>query len=173
MEPVIEQQDAGLKRVVITRYPAIRAGIPIQFQGQEHVLDAAGALVLDANGDPIPASEFVDIELVVPPLDLDSMQEFEVPLKGLSEASPSQALQTLQAAIKRALRRNYRGVPDWLIRQSFDIGNIGDLSIALMDINGMRRKEIEAGKARAAAEAQRTGTPSTAASSPAPGTPGP
>lgn len=170
MEPVTPR----LKPVTITRYPSIRSGIPIQFRGQEQQRDESGNLVLDENEDPIAISEFVDMELIVPPLDLDSMQEFEGPLKSLGIVPPSEALLTLQNAIKRALRRNYRGVPNWLIRQSFDVGNIEELSIALMDVNGMYRKEIEAGKARAAQAIQDppTGTPSTAPSSTAPGTPG-
>lgn len=147
----VETAAGGLRPVNIERFPTIRAGIEIEFRGQDVQRDAEGKIVLDENDDPIPISEFVDIKLIVPPLDLDSMREFEKPLQKLAEVTPSEALETLQKAVKRALCRNYRRVPNWLIRTSFDVGNLEELSRALMDINGMHRKELEAGKAKAAA----------------------
>jgi hypothetical protein len=144
-----------LAKVTIEPKEALRAGIEFQFSGQQE----------DENGDPI--SEFVNIDLIVPPLNLDSLQAMESRLKALKTDPDIVSMKTMVDALEHALKRNYRGVPRWLISQTLDVGNMSDLTLAFMDLGGMKRKEIEAGKALAAADKpvadKPTGTPSTAA----------
>lgn len=126
----------------------LRAGIPEQFRG----------CVPDEHGDPV--GELVDIELIVPPLNFQSLQALGPKLAALNVNPSAASMETVVVAIEQALRRNYRGVPRWLIEQTIDAGNMAELMQSLMDVSGMRRKELEAGKAKAA-EAQ-IGTGSTA-----------
>jgi hypothetical protein len=143
MEPVT------LTKVTITEREALREGIEFRFIGQQE----------DADGNPL--SEFVNTMLVVPPLNLDSLKAMGDRLKTLQTRPDLESMQTMVDAIERALKRNYRGVPRWLIEQTIDVANIPDLTQAFMDLGGLKRKEIEAGKAKAAADLQ-TGTQSTA-----------
>jgi hypothetical protein len=130
-----------LSKVTIVPRQAQREGITFRFAGQQE----------DENG--VPLSEFVDIELVVPPLNLDALRLLEGRLHSL-EADPSvKSMKTMVDAIGHALRRNYSGVPVWLIEQTLDVANMPELTRAFMDVGGLKRKEIEAGKAKAAAEA--------------------
>lgn len=139
-----------MEPVKIEPYRTLREGITFAFRGCEP--DAEGA----------PAGEFIEIELVVPPLNLDSLKALGAKLltyKGVGLDD----LDTVRLSLAHALRRNYRGVPDWLIGQTLDIGNMQELFVALMDVSGLKRKEIEAGKAKAAAAVTEssTGTSST------------
>lgn len=139
-----------LSKVTITEKEVTREGIAFLFTGQEE----------DANGDPV--SEFVSIELVVPPLNLDSLRIMQPKLQKLQTDPDVESMNTMVDAIAHALKRNYRGIPRWLIEQTLDIGNMPALTQAFMDIGGLKRKEIEAGKATAAAKNPPTGMPSTA-----------
>lgn len=134
--------------VQIEALRTLRAGISQQFRG----------CVPDENGEPV--GELVDMELVVPPLNFQSLQSLGPKLATLNVEPSAGSMGTLVLAIEQALRRNYRGVPRWLIEQTIDPANMADFVQSLMDVSGMRRKELEAGKAKAA-EAQ-TGTTSTA-----------
>ena len=62
-----------------------------------------------------------------------------------------ESLRTVCDVLEHALRRNYRGVPRWLIEQTIDVSNMGEMMQAVMDLSGLRRKAYEEGKARAAA----------------------
>lgn len=132
----------------IQPFRTIRQGIEMDFRGFEP----------DANGEP--SGEPIDITLVVPPLNFDSLQILEGRLGSLGQGGQGASFQTIAVAIGHALKRNYRGVPEWLIRQTLDAANLRDFTQALMDVSGLKRKEIEAGKARAAGSLP-TGTEST------------
>lgn len=130
-----------LTKVAIVSKPVQREGIAFRFFGQQ----------VDENGEPL--SDFVDIELTVPPLNLDSLRFMESRLKTLQTDPNVESMNTMVEAIDHALKRNYSGVPRWLIEQSLDVGNMPDLTQAFMDVGGLKRKEIETGKATAAAKA--------------------
>lgn len=140
-----------LTKVTIEARPAVREGIAFIFAGQDE----------DSEGEPL--SEFVKIELIVPPLNFDSLKALGDRLKQLGATDPDvDQLAIVVDAIGFALKRNYRGVPRWLIQQSIDVGNMEALTKAFMDVSGLIRKEIEAGKAMAAAASSSIGTGSTA-----------
>jgi hypothetical protein len=136
-----------VERVSITPYDSLDEGIDFAFRGIER----------DREGEPI--GEMLSITLTIPPLNLDSLRREEKRLKALNGAETIASMEDMVAIVRRALAQNYKGVPNWLIEQSINVSNLSDLTRALMDLNGMMRKEIEAGKALAAAS---TGTPSTA-----------
>jgi hypothetical protein len=125
-----------LKKIVIEPKPHIREGITFRFAGEE----------LDADGNAL--SEFIDIELVVPPLNLDSFKALGADLATLTFTADSG--DKAVNALMHALARNYRGVPRWLIGQSVDLGNMTEIMQAFMDVSGLHRKEVEEKKAMAA-----------------------
>jgi hypothetical protein len=111
----------------------LRQGIEFTFRGCEP----------DADGNPV--GELVDIELTCPPLNLDGLERFEQKLKTFGQAQDNniQSMRVLVDALAFALQRNYTGVPRWLISQTIDLANMPDMMRALMDLSGMRRKQIE------------------------------
>lgn len=118
----------------IQRRQTIRQGIEITFRGCEP----------DTNGEP--SGEFIEIELVVPPLNFDALESLEEKLQTLTSQPTKSSMSTLVDALIRALMRNYTGVPRWLITQTIDVANMSDMMVALMDVSGLKRKEIEDAK---------------------------
>jgi hypothetical protein len=141
---------AASAAIVIEPMPSLREGIPFRFRGAAP----------DAQDQP--TGQFIDVELVVPPLNFDSLRTLQDKLKAWGTEPSTESLSTLCDALGHALRRNYRNVPLWLIAQSIDVENMAALMQALMDISGLRRKAYEEGKARAAEAAKSIGTASTA-----------
>jgi hypothetical protein len=138
-------REPAIPALQIEPLPTIREGIPFRFRGM----------------DP-QSGAFVDQDLIVPPLNFTSLQALEAKLKAYGSATPTESMSTLADALRHALARNYRGVPEWLISQSIDLENMADLMKALMDISGLRRKALDEGKATAAEATRSTGTASTA-----------
>ena len=136
-----------MESVTITALPSFREGIEFRFRGQLN----------DDNGEPV--SEWVDQVLIVPPLNLSSLRLLQRKLGALNAGGDLESMATIAEAMQHALRRNYSGVPLWLIEQSLDLANMPEFTLAFMDVGGMKRKEVEAGKAAAAAA--QTGTAST------------
>lgn len=115
---------------------------------------------MDDNGDSL--GELVDIPLIVPPLNLGSLRKLKGRIDGFGQHPGTEDMETLCDAILEALARNYTGVPRWLVEQTIDVGNLYDMMSAVMDVSGMKRKELEQGKAKAAAANGSTGTTSIA-----------
>lgn len=136
--------------IVIKPLPVLREGIEFRFTGAQR----------DEDGEPV--GQFIDINLVVPPLNFNSLRGLQQKIKSFSESGEDNtaSMETLCECLLHALRRNYRGVPRWLIEQSVDVANFAELMMALMDVSGLKRKQVEAEK-KAQAEAARiqsTGT---------------
>jgi hypothetical protein len=137
-----------VERVIqITPYDTFDQGIDFVFRGIER----------DQDGEPI--GDMVTVTLTIPPLNFDSLKRDQAKIASMGEMETLDSMHAMVGLTRRALAQNYRGVPLWLIEQSINVANLSDLSRATMDLNGMFRKETEAGKALAAAS---TGTPSTA-----------
>lgn len=117
--------------VSITPHRVLIPGITFKFSGVEpHLSDVEG--------------EFVCIDLIVPPLNLGSLHALKDRLQHLKDSVES--METLCDAMEAALARNYSGVPRWLIMETIDLANMGEMMQGIMDISGLRRKEIEAAK---------------------------
>lgn len=140
MEPVIS----------IVPRRTLREGIELRFRG----------MPMSDDGDVV--GELIDIPLIVPPLNLGSLRKLKGRLDGFGKNPGTEDMETLCDAIQEALNRNYSGVPRWLIEQTIDVANLYEMMAAVMDVSGMRRKEIEAGKVKAAGANGSTGTISTA-----------
>src|SRR4051812_39175919 len=96
----------------------LRQGIAVTFRGSEP----------DENGDP--NGEFIEIELVVPPLNFDALEALQERLQTLTLQPTASSMKTLVDALTRALIRNYTGVPRWLISQTIDVANMADMIVA-------------------------------------------
>lgn len=112
----------------------LRQGITVTFRGSAP----------DETGDP--NGEFVEIDLVVPPLNFDALEALQERLQTLTLQPSADSMKTLVDALIRALIRNYTGVPRWLITQTIDVANMADMIVALMDVSGLKRKEVEDAK---------------------------
>jgi hypothetical protein len=124
--------------VNIVPYATLDPGIEFNFRGIER----------DADGEPI--GELIDITLSIPPLNLANLRRLEKRFKSLQDSPTVATMYDLVELLIAALAQNYRGVPRWLIEQAISPGNYGDVATALMDVSGLRRKEIEEKKAMAA-----------------------
>jgi hypothetical protein len=111
---------------------------------------------MDFAGFDPDTDEAVEIRLVIPPLSFDSLQLLETELRELPDKTPAELLAIVRRIAREALRRNYRNVPDWLIRQTVDYDNFNE--VLSLDVSGLKRQERDAGKAMAA---EKTGTAST------------
>jgi hypothetical protein len=93
-----------------------REGRAFTFTGQEP----------DDSGEPI--GEPMSVECIVPPLNFYGLRRLEAREKVHGTKTNEDQLVD---AIEEALKRNYRGVPRWLIEQTVDIGNMADFNRAL------------------------------------------
>jgi len=112
----------------------LRQGISLTFRGCEP----------DESGEPV--GELIEVDLMVPPLNFDALEALQERLQTLSLQPSAASMKTLVDAMIRALVRNYTGVPRWLITQTIDVANMADMVVALMDVSGLKRKEIEDAK---------------------------
>jgi hypothetical protein len=145
------EQTQSPQPVKIEPYPTFDPGIEIRFRGIE----------LDAAGEPV--GEMVDVVLTVPPMNFRNLQRLEKHFSDINGGNAA-AMSAMCDVLAAALSQNYRGVPRWLIEQSVRIDNLTDLTAAVMDVSGLRRKAIDEKKATAAA-ALSTGAPSSPTSS--------
>jgi hypothetical protein len=116
--------------VQITPHRVLIPGITFQFSGVAPTESNDG--------------EFFCQDLVVPPLNLGALNVLQGRLQSLKDSQES--MTTLCEALEFALARNYSGVPRWLIEQTIDLANMAEMMRSIMDISGLRRKEIEAEK---------------------------
>lgn len=91
--------------------------------------------------------DFGSERLTVPPLTLGSLQLLQGKLeKFQADTSPESVATVIEAAFL-ALRRNYPDITRERVAEILDLGNMLDVLSAVMDVSGMKRKEIAAGKA--------------------------
>lgn len=156
----------SLKTLVIARRPGFREGVTFRFAGQLFEAMTTEQREQFGNGEfePEPVTEVIDMELEVPPLNFAQLKELRPQLDRISTNPDMESFRSLIEVLSFALARNYRGVPRWLIEQSIDVANMAELTQAVMDVSGLKRKEqLEEKKAMAAAKltANSPGTAST------------
>ena len=127
-------------------FSILEEGIEFQFRGTKR----------DNDGQPV--GDFVCARLVVPPLNLDSLKREGEHLTTMVGDASLASMEAVVSIVVRALAQNYKSVPRWLVEQSLNVGNVADMSRAVMDVSGLMRKDIEVRKALAAALV--TATPS-------------
>jgi hypothetical protein len=111
----------------------LREGIAFTFRGVEP--DSDGKLT----------GELLEVDLVVAPLNFASLRTMQDRIKDFGQAD-AKSMETLIDCLDLSLGRNYRSVPRWLLEQSVDLGNMPSMMGALMDVSGLRRKEVEDAK---------------------------
>lgn len=86
----------------------------------------------DENGDPV--GEHVEIEVIVPPPSFYMLKQMQAKQKARTDPqTPEQVQADIIDTIWMTLKRNYRGIPKWLIEQSLD-------SAVLLDLNDKMRE---------------------------------
>lgn len=100
-------------------------------------------------------------DFIIPPLNLGSLEVMQERLQKYRGAFDAESIKTVLDAAHAALKRNYPDMTREFIGEHIDLANMHDIMAAIMDAGGLRRKEIEAGKA-AAVQADSTGSASTA-----------
>ena len=87
-------------------------------------------------------------ELVVPPLALGALEQLQarlVQFKG--DIRDKDQVATAIDAAHAALKRNYPDMSRDEVAEMIDVGNMAEVFEAVMDVSGLKRKEIEAGEA--------------------------
>lgn len=89
-------------------------------------------------------------EYIVPPVSLgtlevygDAIHEFEKGTLGLA------GFKVVTDVVFAALKRNYPDITREFIKDNIGLEDAGDYFTAVMDVSGMKRKALEAGKATA------------------------
>ena len=84
---------------------------------------------------------------VVPPLSMGDLEYMQDKLATFEQFSlNAESAKVIIDVAHRALRRNYPEITVDELRDLVDLGNAMELFQAVMDISGLRRREIEAGK---------------------------
>lgn len=142
---------------VITPRRTLRDGIAFTFSG----------IPPEDSGEQ--SDDLFEIELVVPPMNFDTLQRLDSKLFG-EVGTQIEQMRTVVTGLELSLKRNYKDVPTWLIAQSVHLGNMESMFKALMDVSGLRRKAVEDEKK--ARVASLNGTTSMPTSSPPQDIPG-
>lgn len=92
--------------------------------------------------------------LTIPPLSLGDLELLQDRLGSLQiETLDTTSIGTVIDATLAALQRNYPDMTRAKVAALIDLGNMPDVIRSVMDVAGMVRKEIAAGKASAATQA--------------------
>ena len=90
---------------------------------------------------------------VVPPLSMGDLEVMQDKLAAFENFSLNAAsAKVILEVAHRALKRNYPEIKVEELAELVDLGNAMELFQAVMDISGLRRREIEAGKTQAPAK---------------------
>lgn len=111
--------------------------------------------------------------LLVPPLSLGALEILQDRLDDLPTLAITdrKAVATVIDAAHMALQRNYPAFTREDVAALIDVSNIGDVYECLMDVAGMRRKEL--GEGNQEAVSAQVGAVSSPSSAPTPDGPGP
>lgn len=101
---------------------------------------------------------------VIPPLTLGALEDVQERLASYDGSLSKESIATVIDVTLLAVRRNYPDMTRESLRGIIDLENMADVMNAVMDVSGLRRKEIESGELAALASAS-TGQRSTPPSS--------
>lgn len=99
---------------------------------------------------------------VVPPLSLGAIEDLQERLAAYRGAGDAASFGTAIDALHRALLRNYPEITRDQARELIGLENMEEVMLAVMDVSGLRRREIEAGEAAAKTMGPSTSPNSTA-----------
>ncbi len=93
-------------------------------------------------------------EWVVPPLNLGALIELQDKLEAFRPGAVDKgSIDTVLECVYRAMKRNYPDVTKEQLAEHIDLANMVGLMQAVMDVSGLRRKQLEA-EERQAGEGQ-------------------
>lgn len=83
---------------------------------------------------------------IIPPLSLGALERLQGGLSALeaSAAVSPEAIKTVMEAAHAGLKRNYPSITKEEVGELVDIGNMTEVISCLMDVSGIKRKQIEA-----------------------------
>ncbi len=85
-----------------------------------------------------------DRDFVVPPLNFRSLQALQARLANFSGGTDPESIQLVADAALAALQRNYPSMTAEELSDLLDLANMQSVMEAVMDVSGLKRKEIEA-----------------------------
>jgi hypothetical protein len=90
------------------------------------------------------------IEHIVPPLSLGGLEFYGEAIEAFQEGKTGLAgFSVVTDVVFAALKRNYPDVTRDFVKEGIGLEDAGDFLIAVMDVSGINRKALEAGKATA------------------------
>lgn len=114
-------------------YEYARPGFEMRFSGN----------TLDEKGEP--EGDRVEVSLIVPPLNFYYLQKVQATQKARNAAPTSEELNSdIIDTVFYALKRNYKGVPRWLVEQSLDGPMMTQLSAKMREMSGLTEQEKKA-----------------------------
>lgn len=90
----------------------------------------------DADGNPV--GDHVEIEVVVPPPNFYMLRQLQAKQAARTEPLTQEQTQAdIIDMIWTCLKRNYRGIPKWLIEQSLDTALLNQLNEKMREMSGL------------------------------------
>jgi hypothetical protein len=98
-------------------------------------------------GIPMPIG---GVEYIVPPLSLGSLEEYGDAIDDFQSGNLGlKGFSIVIDVVLAALKRNYPDMTRDMVKNGIDLAEAGDFFANVMDVSGLRRKALEAGKATA------------------------
>lgn len=88
-----------------------------------------------------------DTEYIVPPLALGALEDLQDQLGTFTGGADPESVRTVIDSATAALKRNYPDITRDQVRNMIGLENMAEVLQAVMDVSGLRRKEIEEGEA--------------------------
>lgn len=85
------------------------------------------------------------VEYEVPPLALGDLERYQDQLAGYSGGIDAASVSTVIDIAHAALRRNYGQITREDVGALVDLGNMAEVFEAVMDVSGLKRKQLETG----------------------------
>jgi len=90
----------------------------------------------DADGNPV--GDHIEIEVIVPPPNFYMLRQLQAKQAARTEpVTQDQSQADIIDMIWTCLKRNYRGIPKWLIEQSLDTGLLNQLNEKMREMSGL------------------------------------
>ena len=90
----------------------------------------------DADGNPV--GDHIEIEVIVPPPNFYMLRQLQAKQAARTEpVTQDQSQADIVDMIWTCLKRNYRGIPKWLIEQSLDTGLLNQLNEKMREMSGL------------------------------------
>lgn len=88
-------------------------------------------------------------EYVIAPLTLGAFEDLSDAISSVGDGLGLDTVKNIVDVVHRSLQRNYPKMTRDEVRELLDLENMQDVFTACMDVSGAKRKEIEAGEAKA------------------------